>query len=177
MKQNFEHHGVAFPILLLRNSVLIKSKKQQKKLENLKISNQDLFLKRESFINKKVRQISNIDIDFSDQKNHLKSQFDSLYKLAEQTDKSFLGAIKAQEVKQLKGLEHLEKRLLKAQKHKLADEVGRMTELQEQLFPGQSLQERNTNFSELYIEYGDELMEVLLQNLNPLAHNFTVLTI
>ena len=81
------------------------------------------------------------------------------------------------QVKQLKGLEHLEKRLLKAQKRKLADEVGRMTDLQEELFPGQSLQERNTNFSELYLEYGQALIEVLLNNLKPLSGQFLVLTI
>jgi hypothetical protein len=32
-----------------------------------------------------------------------------LYDLAAQTDKSFIGAVKVQEVKQIKGLEHLEK--------------------------------------------------------------------
>ena len=177
LKQNFEDHKVVFPILLLRNSVLIKSEKQNKKLEKLNISTHDLFLKRESFINKKVRQISNIDINFSDQKEHLISQFEGLYDLAEKTDKSFIGAVKAQEVKQLKGLEHLEKRLLKAQKRKLADEVERMTDLQEQLFPGQSLQERNTNFSELYLEYGDELVEKLIKELDPLSGGFLIMTI
>ncbi|MDO1501134.1 bacillithiol biosynthesis cysteine-adding enzyme BshC [Winogradskyella maritima] len=177
LKRSFESHNVTFPMLLLRNSVLIKTKKQAQKLENLNISTKDIFLKREQFINKKVRQISNIDIDFSDQKDHLQEQFKAMYDLAEQTDKSFIGAVKAQEVKQLKGLEHLEKRLLKAQKKKLADEVGRMTDIQEQLFPNQSLQERNTNFSELYLEFGEGLIERLLQDLEPLKGEFTVLTI
>ncbi|WP_411768270.1 bacillithiol biosynthesis cysteine-adding enzyme BshC [Winogradskyella sp. A3E31] len=177
LKQNFESHKVTFSMLLLRNSALIKSEKQDKKQQKLGVTNSDLFLKRESFINKKVRQISNIDIDFSDQKEHLKSQFEALYKLAEQTDTSFVGAVKAQEVKQIKGLEHLEKRLLKAQKRKLADEVERMTDIQEQLFPGQSLQERNTNFSELYLEYGDNLIERLMETLQPLKGDFLVLTI
>ena len=43
-------------------------------------------------------------LDFSPQKNHLKKQFESLYKMAKQTDASFLGAVAAQEKKQLKGL-------------------------------------------------------------------------
>ena len=33
--------------------------------------------------------------------------------------------------------------------------------LQNELFPKQSLQERNTNFSELYLEFGKELIPVL----------------
>ncbi|WP_372754686.1 bacillithiol biosynthesis cysteine-adding enzyme BshC [Mariniflexile sp.] len=177
LKQLFNSVNVPFPILLLRNSVLIRTESQLKKLQNLNISNEDMFLKRNSFINKKVREISNIDIDFSEQINALKAQFTALYELAEQTDKSFLGAVKAQEVKQIKGLEALEKRLLKAQKRKLSDQVARMIELQNELFPNGSLQERNTNFSEFYLEYGPQLIPSLIQNLNPLQQEFTLLTI
>jgi uncharacterized protein YllA (UPF0747 family) len=130
-----------------------------------------------AFINKKVREISNIDIDFSIQKKHLEEQFHFLYRLAEQTDKSFLGAVKSQEKKQIKGLMNLEKRLLKAQKKKLADQVIRMTELQNQLFPNQSLQERNANFSELYLEFGDQLIHQLVLNLQPLKGEFLILNI
>ncbi|MCT4629713.1 bacillithiol biosynthesis cysteine-adding enzyme BshC [Winogradskyella sp.] len=177
LKSNFEAQRVTFPILLLRNSVLVKTEKQAGKLEKLDISNQDLFLDRNTFINKKVRQISNINIDFSKQIQHLEQQFKELHLLVEQTDASFLGAVKSQEVKQIKGIKHLEKRLLKAQKRKLKDQIERCTELQEQLFPNQSLQERNTNFSELYLEFGDQLIPQLIASLEPLKGEFLILTI
>lgn len=177
LKSNFEAQDVTFPMLLLRNSVLVKTKKQAEKLEKLNISDRALFLDRNSYINKKVREISNIDIDFSKQIKHLEQQFKDLHQLAEQTDKSFLGAVNAQEVKQIKGLKHLEKRLLKAQKRKLKDQIERCTDLQEQLFPNQSLQERNTNFSELYLEYGDDLVPTLMKYLEPLKSTFTILSL
>jgi len=177
LKSNFTANKVVFPILLLRNSVLIKTKQQSNKLERLNISNKDIFLKRESFINKKVRAISNIDIDFSDQIAHLKNQFKALFVLAKETDTSFIGAVAAQEKKQINGLENLEKRLLKAQKRKLKNQVTRMTDLQNELFPNGNLQERNTNFSELYLEFGADLIPKLIENLEPLKGAFTVLTI
>lgn len=177
LKENFEAQDVIFPILLLRNSVLIRSEKQHKKQQKLNVSDTELFLNREPFINKRVRQISNIDIDFSEQIQHLENQFKDLYDLANKTDKSFLGAVSAQEKKQIKGLKHLEKRLLKAQKKKLVDEVQRATDLQAQLFPNNSLQERTTNFSELYLEFGDRLIPELIQSLKPLQLEFTILTI
>jgi bacillithiol synthase len=177
LKQFFNEVKVPFPILLLRNSVLIQTVQQQNKLNNLNISSEDVFLKRDAFINKKVRKISIIDIDFSSQKEQLIQQFKHLYKLAEKTDKSFIGAVKSQEAKQLKGLEKLEKRLLKAQKKVLSDQVLRMTELQNELFPNQSLQERNTNFSEFYLEYGEELIPQLIKNLKPLNTEFLILTL
>lgn len=175
LKDYFEKAEEPFPMLMLRNSVLIQSENQSEKLRKLNISNEDIFLKRASFINKKVREISNIEIDFSSQKEALKKQFDGLYQLAAQTDKSFLGAVKAQEAKQLKGLDALEKRLLKAQKRKLSEEVSRMIALQNELFPNEGLQERNTNFSELYLEYGDALIPKLIENLDPFQSEFLIL--
>ena len=177
LKSYFEIVKVPFPIVLLRNSALLITEKQKEKIEKLNLKISHLFLKQNTFINKKIRDISNIDIDFSEQKEHLQNQFKSLYELAEQTDKSFLGAVKAQEVKQLKGLDHLEKRLLKAQKRKLEDQVIRIIEIQNILFPNQSLQERQQNFSEFYLEYGEKLIPTLIEDLKPLSRDFEVLAL
>ena len=174
LRSSFEAVKVPFPILLLRNSALIITEKQQQKLHKMNLEAKDLFLEQNRLINKKIREISNIDIDFSPQRKHLIEQFKALYDLAKKTDKSFLGAVKAQEVKQLKGLDVLEKRLLKAQKRKLKDHVLRMTDLQNDLFPNKSLQERNRNFSELYLELGDELIPSLMKALHPLDSEFVI---
>ena len=177
LKAMFEKMQVPFPILLLRNSALLITEKQGGKLKKMNLSVADLFMKQSSFINKKIREISNIDIDFGPQKKHLEEQFEALYDLANKTDKSFLGAVMAQEVKQKKGIDNLEKRLLKAQKRKLEDQVLRMTEIQNELFPNQSLQERNLNFSELYLEMGDKLIPMLGDALKPLSHEFTIIKV
>ena len=52
-----------------------------------------------------------------------------------------------------------------------------MTEIQNELFPNGSLQERNTNFSEFYLEYGEQLIPDLIENLKPLKNEFTILTV
>jgi bacillithiol synthase len=177
LKSYFEKERVPFPILLLRNSVLLQSEKQDEKRQKLNISLKELFLRHHELINRKVRQISDIDIDFSPQKEHLVQQFQQMYDLAEKTDRSFLGAVKAQEVKQLKGLENLERRLLKAQKRKLEDEVTRIADLQKELFPNKGLQERHQNFSEFYLEHGANLIPVLLKSLKPLQLKFDILSL
>lgn len=177
LKDMFDDLKVPFPMLLLRNSALIETSKQNEKRRKLDISQAELFLKQHELINRKVRKISNIDIDFTPQKEHLVKQFQQMYELAEKTDATFLGAVKAQEVKQLKGLENLENRLLLAQKRKLKDEVSRIASLQNELFPNKSLQERQTNFSEMYVEYGKSLIPELIENLDPLELNFKILTL
>lgn len=177
LKSFFDELEITFPILLVRNSVLINTEKQVKKADHLGLSWADLFTKPEDLVNKITHKLSAFPIDLTPQKETLEKQFEYLYQLAQQTDKSFSGAVKAQEVKQKKGLENLEKRLLKAQKRKLDDELQRVTDLQCELFPNKSLQERQANFSEFYLEKGEQLIPLLVQKLKPLENNFNIITI
>ena len=175
LKSYFNVVKTPFPILLLRNSVLLASEKQLIKSEKLTISLEELFENQQALITKKVKELSEIEIDFTRQKEYLKQQFIDLKELAKQTDVSFLGAVNAQEQKQLKGLSNLEKRLLKAQKRKLSDVVERIKKLQNELFPNQSLEERTRNFSEIYLELGNDFIPMLLNNLQPLKLQFSVI--
>lgn len=177
LKSNFEAQDVTFPMLLLRNSVLLITEKQKEKLSKLKVSVADLFMNQNDLMTKVTKSISDIKIDFTPQKEFLKQQFEDLYTLAEQTDKSFKGAVAAQEVKQIKGLENLEKRLLKAQKRKMEDVLERVRVLQDEMFPRQSLQERHLNISEFYLEYGEGIIQHLIQNLKPLNAEFLILDV
>ncbi|MGC1632060.1 MAG: bacillithiol biosynthesis BshC, partial [Gelidibacter sp.] len=69
------------------------------------------------------------------------------------------------------------KRLLKAQKRKLNEVLQRVKMLQDELFPRQSLQERHMNISEFYLEYGEGIIQTLVQNLEPLKAEFLILDI
>jgi uncharacterized protein YllA (UPF0747 family) len=175
LKANFEANNVTFPMLLLRNSVLLATEKQATKADKLDLTWKDLFSNQKDLVNNQTKKKTAFEIDFSSQKEQLSKQFDYLHQLATQTDKSFIGAVKAQETKQLKGLENLESRLLKAQKRKLSEELNRIISLQNELFPNQSLQERQLNFSEFYIEFGDFLLEKILKELKPLENEFSIL--
>ena len=172
LKAYFVSQNIPFPILLHRNAAVLIPSKTAKKLDSLNLKSEDLFLKRSSLINKKVRQISNIDLDLQSLKETLEVQFKELESLVKQTDASFEGAVKAQRAKQFKGIDNLEHRLLKAQKTKLADQVARLTLLHETLFPNESLQERTVNFSEFHLQYGKELISILSKKLDPLSLKF-----
>jgi bacillithiol biosynthesis cysteine-adding enzyme BshC len=175
LKAYFETVNIPFPILLLRNSVQVVSEKQAKKLKNLSISYPEMFLKQHELLAKKVTENSEIQFSFLDAKTLLEQQFAALQRVAEETDASFVGAVNAQQRKQLKGLENLQKRLLRAEKRKHADLVQRITELQNQLLPNQGLEERQRNFSEYYLEYGELFVTYLKKSLQPLQLEFTIL--
>jgi bacillithiol biosynthesis cysteine-adding enzyme BshC len=177
LKSNFEENNITFPLLLLRNSVLLATQKQAEKADKLELSWSDLFTNQRVLLDSKTKDFSKFKIDFSEQKEYLKKQFENLYTIANQTDKSFIGAVKAQEIKQIKGLNSLEKRLLKAEKRVHSEKLERIVSLQNELFPNQSLQERKANFSEFYLEFGNKLIEELLTQLNPLSQEFKIITL
>lgn len=177
LKKYYHAVNIPFPILVLRNSLLLATKKQVFKLNKLNISVHEIFSKQEALIAQTIKKISELKIDFSEQKKFLQQQFTDLKELAKKTDPTFLGAVNAQEKKQLNGLVNLEKRLLKAQKRKLSEVVNRILEVQNELFPNQSLQERSKNFSEYYEILGSKLIPTLLKNTDPLKFEFTVIEI
>ena len=175
LKDYFKSVAIPFPILLLRNSGLLVSEKAGSQLEKLDLTMGELFKKQHDMQRDYTKKISTVVIDFSEQRDHLKEQFRAMYDLAKQTDASFVGAVGAQEKKQLKGLDHLEKRLLKAQKRKHEGLLNKVTALQDTLFPKQSLQERNTNFAAFYLEYGPDLIKEIKNELKPLDLQFSVI--
>lgn len=177
LKSYFNSANVTFPLLLLRNSVLLATQKQAEKLDRLDLSWADAFSKQQELLNKRVQSFSEFKLDFSAQKEFLAEQFENLNAMAAKTDASFTGAVKAQQIKQLKGLENLEKRLLKAEKRSHAEQLERITQIQNELFPNQSLQERKANFSEFYLEFDGKLLAELFDKLKPLEHEFNVIVL
>jgi len=175
LKHNFDRLQVPFPLLLVRNSVLLYANKLGKKIDKLGLEPSDLFLNRKALIDKKVREISEIDLDLNFLKEQLEKQFAYLQTLVTKTDKSFKGAVEAQQKKQVKGVEHLEKRLLKAQKRVLTDQVQRLELLHDALFPKDQLQERSQNFISFYLEIGSDFIPGLLDALDPLNSDFTLI--
>lgn len=174
LKNNFNSQNITFPILMLRNSFVVATEKQMEKMEKLHLTWSDLFLPQEELIHQKTKELSIFKIDFSEQKETLQKQFAELLKIAKQTDKSFIGAVKAQETKQTKGLENLEKRLLKAEKRVHSEKLERIAEIQNQLFTNGSLQERKSNFSEFYSK---EFKKNVVLLSNPLNTHFKIIKI
>lgn len=177
LKSYFEKVNVPFPILHLRNSALLITEKELRKMEKLDIEVPELFQDQNELISQKVKEISDLNIDFTPERKRLEEMFQSMKVIAEKTDESFIGAVLAQEKKQLNGLDKLEKRLLRAQKRKYADRVERIKALQDHLFPKGSLQERQANFSEFYEELGEDLIPLILERLDPLKLEFDLIKI
>ncbi len=175
LKDVFEAYEVPFPLLFLRNSGLIVGRKENRKREKLDIDWPQLFEKLDVLVNKEVAEKSNEELDLSAYRNQLEAMFAEMEKIALRTDQTFTGAVNAQRAKQLKGLENLEKRLLKAEKRKHSELVERISNLKNALFPAGKLQERYDNFIPYFEEYGTEFKQALLDYLDPFTFDFHIL--
>jgi uncharacterized protein YllA (UPF0747 family) len=105
----------------------------------------------------------------------LKKQFIVLDNLVKKTDYSFLGAVNAQKKKQFKGIDKLEKRLLKAQKRKMVSMENDLKNIYKEIYPDDTFQERKINFIDIYLHYGDTFFKNLFLDIDLFEKKFLVL--
>ena len=187
LKSVFDKENLIFPLLLSRSSAVIIRKKIRESLEKYNIKIEDIFLSRQDLKNKLTLSFSKNKIDFSDLKIQLNKQFSELRKISKKTDKSFIGALNAQEKKQFNGLDMLEKRLLKSEQKIHEQKISKKTiiniliskimTLLDEISPNDNLQERIFNFSNFYKDYGKNMIDIIKNNLDPLDQKFSVVEI
>lgn len=175
LKDCFATNALTYPMVYLRNSISLIPAKVISKLRRINLEISDLFLPMDELSRRYVARNSGLEIDFSAQITHLKKQFEQLYLMAKQTDASFMGAVGAQEKKQIKGLVRLQQRLMRAEKRKHAQDIQRLAKMREWLFPEGTLQERKENMSWGLTQMGPEFLALLKNHIDPSDHRFTLL--
>ena len=96
-------------------------------------------------------------------------------KLSKKTDKSFIGALSAQEKKQINGLNKLEKRLKKAELKIHSDKIDKIIKIRNKIYFDGKPQERIINFTEFYKLHGPNFIKLLKDNLDPLNKKFSII--
>jgi bacillithiol biosynthesis cysteine-adding enzyme BshC len=175
LKSFFDYHGVVFPIIFPRASILLVTPKMRRKIDKYSITENEIFIKKNDFINLNIKKHSDIDINLDYLKTALKKQFKVLDNLVKKTDYSFLGAVNAQKKKQFKGIDKLEKRLLKAQKRKMVSMENDLKNIYKEIYPDDTFQERKINFIDIYLHYGDTFFKNLFLEIDLFEKKFLVL--
>ena len=116
LKLFFDKSNILYPILMLRSSALIIDQKTATKITKSDVEIEYFTKSIEALLDYKLKKLSSISINFDSIKKTLNNQFDELRVISSKTNKSFQGALNAQEKKQMKGIEELEKKLIKAEK-------------------------------------------------------------
>jgi bacillithiol biosynthesis cysteine-adding enzyme BshC len=177
LKDLFTHYQTPFPVLALRNSFTIMDANLAHKMNELEISDADLFKEETTLANEMVQRWSGSTINLDNEEKESRLLFAQLKKRAGDVDKTLTQHVHALEIFHLKKLESLEKKMLKAERKKQATGLQRIWKLREDLFPNDNLQERVENFMPYYARYGQDFITAILNHSLALEHKFGMLII
>ena len=175
LKTIFKEEKIPFPILVLRNSVLILTEQQSTKLSSFGFTLDDIFKEEHFLHNKYILSHKEDDFSIEEYINDIENRYECI--ISKISDMNIKKIASAQFAKGIKSLIQIEKKILRSEKQKKQIEIQQISKLKQILFPMQSLQERHDNFMAFYLYHGNNFIEILKDNLDPLNPNFVVLTL
>ncbi|MDA7794073.1 bacillithiol biosynthesis cysteine-adding enzyme BshC [Flavobacteriales bacterium] len=175
LKGVFELENIPFPILVLRNSALVISKKHNERLKSLGFTSLDLF--------KSELELHNQYISGQNDEKSSDREFNIIFgKIYEELKKTYSNPVQqqiidAEQQRHKKSLENMLKKLTKVDKQKHKNALDQISKIKKQYFPNNALQERHENLIAFYLNHGDNFIKKMKEELNPLDSNFVVLAL
>ena len=177
LKEMFNANHINFPILVLRNSVLIIDDGSKKRLDKIGITVQQLFGDTDLLINQFLKENSEEILDLKKEESEITQVFTEMMNKADKIDATLKPMISAELQKTLKTIQNIEVRLVKAEKQKEEVRVNQIRNIKEKLFSKDELQERQDNLILLFLLMGDDAINKLIEILNPLDQEFKIIEI
>lgn len=173
-RSQFEAFELFYPMLVRRNSVLWLSKKHQKSMDKLNIEVHDLFKQREQLLKEFALKNSQHSTDLGPTKIEITESYQKITTQLEAIDKTLVPKLEAMRSNHIQAIEKLEQRLVRTVKQQQETQLNQLKKLQDQLFPNQGLQERKTNFMEIYLQHGNKMFDYLIEICNPFDKEFII---
>jgi bacillithiol biosynthesis cysteine-adding enzyme BshC len=175
LKELLQHYKVSYPVLVLRNSFLIVEEKWEDKISKLGFTIADFFQSEQHLLTSLVTRHSNGHLKLENELLAAEQLHKQLREKAGQIDETLLPHIEALEVKTLKPIQELEKKMLRAEKKKYENEQQQINTIKTALFPADGLQERIENFMPYYAQWGKAFIECVYKSSLALEQEFVVL--
>lgn len=177
LQKVFEAAEVPYPMLIVRNSLLLLTEEQEKAIQKLGFHVTDMFKPTSELVNRLVKRETKLQLSLNEERTQLEKLYDQLQEVTYKIDVTLTEHTSALKVQALKKIDELEKKMLRAEKRKFEAQQRQINRLRQQLFPKNSLQERVENFSIFYAKYGKELLKSIYDNSLSLEQEFCVLKI
>jgi bacillithiol synthase len=175
LKDLFDHYNTPFPVLILRNSFLIIENKWREKMEKLGFTAKDFFQSEQALLTALVSRHKNGELKLKNELEAAVQVYQLLKNKAGAIDKSLLQHVEALQVRTLKPLQELEKKMLRAEKRKYEAEQRHIHQVKSALFPKSGLQERIENFMPYYAKGGPSFIKMIYDHSLSLEQEFVVL--
>ena len=174
LKDLFQEYQIVFPVLMLRNSFLLITKKWQQKIEHLKLDLTDVFCTEDEIMKVLVQKNSEKKISLNGDFENASAFYDQIIRQAMEVDPSLSEHAAAIKTKSLKQLKVLEQKMLRSEKRKFTDQKRQVQHIKSALFPGNGLQERTENISSYYAKWRKDFIKIIFENSPAIDAEFTV---
>lgn len=175
LKTSFDHYELDFPILVLRNSALLVSKKIKLELERLGLSIDELFQDDETLQKHWIKNHSTHTLNLNDEWLAIETLFEQIKTKASAVSTTLGPSSEAVKARLHRMIQNLEKKLMRMEKKNHSIALSKIAALKSELFPTNNLQERIENFGSFYAKEGPYFIDLLINNFSPLAFKFTIL--
>ncbi len=174
LKDLFDEYGVPYPVLVVRNSFLLVPHKMVGKIERMGFEVADFFKTTDVLLNELVKRDSAAQVHLTNEIRDSIAFYEHLQNVAGKIDASLVAHVQAIEKQMLDKLKSLEKKMIRAEKRKFADQFRQLQNIREALFPNNTLQERKENFLPYYAQYGPRFIEWLHDESPALEQKFEI---
>jgi uncharacterized protein YllA (UPF0747 family) len=127
-------------------------------------------------LNRLVVKESNNKTKLNGPLTELEQLYDGFKEQAKSIDDTLERHVDALKLKTVHRLQELEKKMLRAEKRKFADQQRQIHTIKENLFPGDGLQERYENLCYYYAKWGRAFIQQLYSNSLSLEQEFVILS-
>lgn len=174
-KDFFEKKEVSFPMLCLRNHILLIPKRMSSRLKDLKLLPEDLFHSVDDLTREHVLELADAEVDLVEEMHTLNQLYKQLTDRALSIDPSLVPSIEAEQTRVKKKIAKWSDKFTRSLKKENDVMVNRIRKIHGMLFPQGFLQERHDNFLAFVEDDGDnkKLIKDIYAVIDPFGTEFT----
>lgn len=170
LRSTFEHHGLHYPCLVLRDSALILAPATVRKMAKLQLAIDDLFEAKANLLNR----ISGWNDEFlRTDLNRLEDLYNDVAEKIAAVDPTLRSAALSEHKRAQHALQQVITKVKRAAKQKEEIKVRQLEEISSDVFPSGEPQERSESFLSFLI-LNPTLQEELLKAFNPLQNQLSI---
>ena len=167
LKDLFNFYKLPFPILAVRKSLLLISKRDFEKIDGLNLKIQDFFLKKDQIVKKFLKSKDDYNFSLKNILDSYSKNIDELKNKLSAIDSSLVSSLDALITRHKKEYNSLEKKVIKTIKLKNLQKLKSIDRIYNRIYPNSSPQERFLNFSHFYSIHGQKFIDFIFDVMQP----------
>ena len=166
LKNTFEQNGIAYPFILMRNSVMIINSKQSSKMQKFHIDHTQLFDTSTNWSNHYLGRSGETTFSLTDEKRAIEKMYNGIIDKVKLITTGLNPTIEAERNKTIQSLTSIEEKFSREIKKKSENEISQINNLKESLFPNGTWPERIDGLADFWIKNGPDMIHRIINDMN-----------